>query len=301
MKYGSLRAVNERSKLLGFVSPDLTSITETQTTTTKTVTPAKYDLYKYPRYAFIRENCLNCKIRRDHHLSDISIGDIFGEIAPEFDDGNGISLIISRTAKGRVLLDVCQNNLKLKNVTYDNAVALNPRIEQNVLPNPWRDYCEVDFESKSAQDIYYEVAILNAELTADRNLREYFKESIRGDIYSKLLKYQSFGCVLDNEPLLSGKVVVYGAGKIGKLLTTCSDNKIVCFVEGHPKVERYGKYSIYKFDDNAFKEIIESFETITFLITPVWDFEAIYNLIRHTYGNHVGIVSVENVVEKIWI
>lgn len=62
-----------------------------------------------------REICYQCPYSCYEHIADITIGDFWGieKVIPEIDDNKGISLVMTRTEKGRELLRSSQRELKI--------------------------------------------------------------------------------------------------------------------------------------------------------------------------------------------
>lgn len=146
-----------------------------------------------------------------------------------------------------------------------------------------------------------DISIPNCECELNTNLikRSYHAEIKRNSIYVKLLKYQIYGCLLDHEPFFAGKVIIYGAGKIGRLAAECSENKVLCFVDGSDKIKSAAGLPVFNIDSDKLKALIAEAGEITFAITPVWDFEDIYQNIKLRFPM-ANIISIEKVVEKLW-
>lgn len=81
---------------------------------------------------FLRDYCLRPSCYECHaknlKVSDMTIADFWGieNVAPEMNDGKGTSLIITRTDKGQALFDSSKQQLKWKEVSYDDGVKANP-------------------------------------------------------------------------------------------------------------------------------------------------------------------------------
>lgn len=75
----------------------------------------------------LRPACYECHAKY-YKKSDITIGDFWGieNVAPEMNDGMGISLIITRTEKGQILFDKIKTELEWKEVYYEDGVKNNP-------------------------------------------------------------------------------------------------------------------------------------------------------------------------------
>ena len=105
----------------------------------------------------LRPSCYECVAKR-HKLSDVTIADFWGinDVLPEMNDGNGVSLVISRTAKGLELLDRIKNSIVCKEVTYEDGVRGN-RAEYSSAKRPaerdtfFNDMTEMSFEELKAK------------------------------------------------------------------------------------------------------------------------------------------------------
>lgn len=300
-KYGELLAINQRTKILGYHNSDHRAVitTYSQSLSANTVEPSEYNVYMYPRFSYYRENCGSCRIKADNHLCDISLGDMIGALAPQFNDGHGSSLIIVRTRKGEQLLSLLDKKLEINEIAYSDAISMNTMIEGNLPPVAWRDYMHSIFDTSTASEIYYEHRRCENKSTANFNNRNFYAEIKRNSIYVKLLKYQMYGCLLDHEPFFTGKVIIYGAGKIGRLAAECSENKVLCFVDGSDKIKSAAGLPVFNIDSDKLKALIAEAGEITFAITPVWDFEDIYQNIKLRFPM-ANIISIEKVVEKLW-
>ena len=75
----------------------------------------------------LRPSCYEC-VAKDIKMSDITIADFWGieRVALEMNDNKGTSLVILRTSKGNTLFEEITEQIKLKAVTYEEAVKGNP-------------------------------------------------------------------------------------------------------------------------------------------------------------------------------
>ncbi|MDR1320545.1 MAG: polysaccharide pyruvyl transferase family protein [Gracilibacteraceae bacterium] len=300
-KYGELLEINQRTKVLGYHNSENRAVITTsfRTSSTSAVEPSTQNIYMYPRFSFYRDNCGSCGIKANNHLCDLSLGDMIGALAPQFNDGYGISMIFARTQKGEQVLRLLGNKLEINVIAYADAVAMNSMIEGNLPPLAWRDYMRSIFNASTASEIYYEHKLCENENATNVRSRNFYTEIKRNSIYVKLLKYQMYGCLLDDEPCLQGKVIIYGAGKIGRLAAECSENKVLCFVDGSDKLKSVAGLPVFNINDDKLKSLITEAGDITFVITPVWDFEDIYqNIILHFPA--ANVISIEKAVEKLW-
>ena len=75
----------------------------------------------------LRPSCYEC-VAKKSKMSDLTIGDFWGinDVAPEMNDGNGTSLILIRTDKGKKAFENICKELELKEVSYEAGVKFNP-------------------------------------------------------------------------------------------------------------------------------------------------------------------------------
>jgi coenzyme F420-reducing hydrogenase beta subunit len=81
---------------------------------------------------FLRPSCYNCSIKSLKSGSDITLGDYWGiqNVLPEFDDDNGISLVMINTKKGKQIYELLSK--EDHETEYTSAIDYNPNIEKSV-------------------------------------------------------------------------------------------------------------------------------------------------------------------------
>lgn len=95
----------------------------------------------------LRPACYECHAKH-FKKSDMTIADFWGieNVAPEMNDGRGTSLVITRTEKGQELFDAIKNELKWKEVSYEEGVKGNPSEYSSVARPQQRDTFFEDLE-----------------------------------------------------------------------------------------------------------------------------------------------------------
>lgn len=75
----------------------------------------------------IRKSCLHCVFKCESKISDITIADCWGceNYISEMDDDRGLSMVICHSEKGEYLIDILNNNGKLKVFDYANVLKYN--------------------------------------------------------------------------------------------------------------------------------------------------------------------------------
>lgn len=89
----------------------------------------------------LRPSCYSCNIKLHTCLTDLFLGDLWGEakIKPEYADGLGTSLIIPTTNKGREYLNKISDNIKISPIDLSEAISHNPNLYSCQKYNPKRD------------------------------------------------------------------------------------------------------------------------------------------------------------------
>lgn len=74
-----------------------------------------------------REACADCHFKGYHRVSNLTLGDFWGiwDIAPEMDDDKGTSVLLVHSNKGYAILERIKNNLRLQEVSLQEASAQN--------------------------------------------------------------------------------------------------------------------------------------------------------------------------------
>ncbi|MCR4673146.1 MAG: Coenzyme F420 hydrogenase/dehydrogenase, beta subunit C-terminal domain [Lachnospiraceae bacterium] len=77
---------------------------------------------------YLRPSCENCSFKGVERCSDITLGDFWGiwDIAPDFDDDKGVSLLMIHSPKGQEIWESIREEFWAMNVTEDQAIAQNP-------------------------------------------------------------------------------------------------------------------------------------------------------------------------------
>ena len=75
----------------------------------------------------LRPACYECHAKQ-YKKSDMTIADFWGieSVAPEMNDNMGTSLVITRTNKGQEIFELLKDNLKWKEVSYEDGIRGNP-------------------------------------------------------------------------------------------------------------------------------------------------------------------------------
>lgn len=163
---GKLNQVNFRCKDKGwadFGMSELSSYT-TGTSTTSVFISKDYDSYMqiFLRDYALRPSCYEC-VAKNRKDSDLTIADFWGieKVAPELNDGNGTSLVLIRTQKGKEIFERIVSSLKLKKVPYEMGIKGNPAEYKSAHRPQERNTFYKDFSKLSYKELAQKYASLN--------------------------------------------------------------------------------------------------------------------------------------------
>lgn len=90
---------------------------------------------------FLRPSCSQCSSKGIERCSDLTLGDCWGiwDIAPEFDDNRGTSLVLIHSKKGQQLWDNISSGFRTCSLSTDQAIAQNPSAVSSSVPHPNRE------------------------------------------------------------------------------------------------------------------------------------------------------------------
>lgn len=90
------------------------------------------DLYMrgFLHKSFLRPTCFKCSFKGLEKASDITLGDLWGieNIAPDFDDNLGTSLVMISSEKGKMLLNKISSDIKCCPIDTEIAVKYNSAV-----------------------------------------------------------------------------------------------------------------------------------------------------------------------------
>ena len=111
----------------------------------------------------LRPSCYACTAK-DNKRSDITIGDFWGiqKVAPDMNDGKGVSLVITRTERGQDVFEKIKKDIFWKEVSYEDGVKRNSAEYTSVIKPIERDRFFLDLNALSFSEMEMRYA-------ADRN------------------------------------------------------------------------------------------------------------------------------------
>lgn len=88
----------------------------------------------------IRPSCYDCKFKKTHRVSDLTLGDFWGvdKTCPEMYDEKGVSAILVHTQKGKSLLEIIKTQVVIKKVLYSDIVSNNNSYYESAKKNKCR-------------------------------------------------------------------------------------------------------------------------------------------------------------------
>ena len=131
----------------------------------------------------LRPSCYEC-VAKKIKMADLTIADFWGinDVAPEMNDGNGTSLILLRTDKGRKLFEAIRNGLKLKEVSYEAGVRSNPAEYKSCIRPPQRESFFDDMHGMSFEKLekkYAETIKVPFKNRVKRKVKNMIKVTLR--------------------------------------------------------------------------------------------------------------------------
>lgn len=131
----------------------------------------------------LRPACYECHAKQ-YKRADLTIADFWGieSVAPEMNDGRGTSLVITRTEKGQNLFDSIKNEIKWKEVSYEDGVKGNPAEFSSVERPGQRDTFFTDLESLPFEDMEKKYAS-DIKVSFRRKVKNIAKKILTGGVH----------------------------------------------------------------------------------------------------------------------
>ncbi len=107
----------------------------------KYIKDARWDLYNRLFDLFLPNGCFSCKYANNERISDITIGDFhdFHDVLKDFNDGNGVSLIIVNSSKGMNYFNRIKDCFNVLEYTYEECEQ-PALIEPTSKPNNYEEF-----------------------------------------------------------------------------------------------------------------------------------------------------------------
>ncbi len=302
-QFGEIDSISMRDKTRGFLTingfPNFSMRIKYKNGNEKNI-PRNEDYFLNTRFAFYRENCYSCAFKGIIHQSDLTLGDFCGinYISYGLEDGKGWSLVIVQSEKGNELLRDCSKITDTKEYPVDIAIAHNPMVMKSMEKPVDYYYMHNIFPTSTIEKLFYERKDIMQFSAYQELFRKNWIDQIRNDLFIKVMKYIEYGLELKDDPSIQENIIIYGAGKIGKLLAECTKSKDVIFLDRAEELHSINGYKVFRVEDKALKDQIIDQEKTTVIVTPIWDYESIKEKISEIFPN-IGIISLEEVMDKI--
>ena len=97
---------------------------------------------------YLRPSCSQCSFKGTERCSDLTLGDCWGiwDIAPEFDDDRGTSLLLIHDKKGQQVWDKISMQFNTYELSAEQAISKNPSLITSSMAHPERERF-FDYES----------------------------------------------------------------------------------------------------------------------------------------------------------
>lgn len=180
--------INFRSKSTGWKEYSF-EVTLSRTTDGRKNTIVHSDVFKdnifmkaFLSDLILRPSCHLCPAKAGKSGSDISIADYWSiqDVAPEFDDDKGVSLVLIQTEKGNMLYQTLQNKSEWIETGYEESTKHNGGFKEVCKPHPKR----ADFfrELNSPETELYDIEVLvknTLKRTDVQKIKHLIKRTIR--------------------------------------------------------------------------------------------------------------------------
>lgn len=187
MSGGKLKGINFRCKDAGWNDFGMKKILKitTRQLTRKVYSSKDTDPYMqmFLRNYCLRPSCYEC-IAKNVKTADLTIADFWGikAIAPEMNDGMGTSLVLIRTDKGKNIFKHISNEMKLKEVSYEDGVRSNPAEFRSCARPPQRESFFADMHTMSFEELagkYVAPIKYSLKTKVKRNVKKTIKSVLR--------------------------------------------------------------------------------------------------------------------------
>ena len=115
----------------------------------------------------LRESCYECKFKKKHRVSDITLADFWGidEVLPEMNDEKGTSLVMVHSKKGREIFEKIKDEIIFKEVDFYDSIKYNQSMIKSCKYNENREIFFADLDKFSLKKLCekYIIKIKNFE------------------------------------------------------------------------------------------------------------------------------------------
>ncbi len=272
---------------------------------TEVIATGEEDLFLNSRLSYYRDGCYQCKYKGVERDSDITIGDFCGmkELAPDIYDGKGTTLALVHTTKGEKLLNACARNLKqvhLDDLTNEQILNRNVMISEQMKRKAQQEYMRAIFADAKIGRLYYENKWVDEFVYRENVQQDFYREIVRGEMQRKLMKFQFCNLWIDDFWDEDTELLIYGAGKLGRGLLNCMKKSPKGFIDGNYAMTNCCGIPVYHMGEEVLRECFNNGKKYIVIITPIWDFDIIADILKRDYPK-MEVVSLKELVGDLWI
>lgn len=144
----------------------------------------------------LRPSCYACQAK-EVKQSDLTIADFWGidKVAPEMNDGRGVSLVLIRNEMGQKILEVISDKVKMREVTYEEGVAANPSEYLSVTKPRQRDVFFQDMGNKKFDELekqYVPPIKVSLKNKVKRKIRNIIKQASKSNEKMQIMDYSLY-------------------------------------------------------------------------------------------------------------
>lgn len=141
----------------------------------------------------LRPSCYVCMAKKDKE-SDITLADFWKieNVAPEMNDGKGVSLVLVRTERGKQMFEEIRSSMVVKEVDYAKAIDGNPAEYKSVERPSERDVFFIDMNRMSFDMLAKKYTAPHYKIKI-RKIKRLIKRLIQNSMYGGEKTYSEYG------------------------------------------------------------------------------------------------------------
>ena len=161
------------------------------------------------------------------------------------------------------------------------------------------DYLRNLARKSSIEKLYYENRWIQLFQEKEQMQRNFWIELQRNELLRKLEGWSISGLSVDEFPGLAERVIIYGAGKLGRLLSGCFTQKLDCLIDRSGKLDFCEGYTVFRPDSAVLEKRIEDGRDYSVIVTPVWEYETIREMLLDRFPL-LNVISLKTVMERMY-
>lgn len=139
----------------------------------------------------LRPSCYDCNAKKLESMADLTIADFWGinNVIPEFNDDNGVSLVLLQSQKGINIFNGVKNQTEYCEVDFDKAIKCNPAYAVSAKRPTQRDTFFIDMNVLNFRALEKNYV----EDSFKRKCKKLIKHSFLWKIFVKITKHRGGG------------------------------------------------------------------------------------------------------------